>query len=145
MSFTRIALLLLALGRAARADEGISLKDLQGQWKGVRFTEGDGTNATNGVKVEFTFKDNTLAGRKESNAPIGEATFTLSADGKSIDATGTSSGYRGKSYLGILKLDGDKLTWCTTGSGGKDPKRPTAFTANPGNAQYLIVLTRQKP
>jgi uncharacterized protein (TIGR03067 family) len=138
----RASLILLML---AAADEGITLKDLQGTWKGARFTEGDGSNATNGVKVEFTFKDGTLVGRKESNAPIGEATFTLSADGKSIDATGTSSGYRGKSYLGILKLDGDKLTWCTTGSGAKDPKRPGGFTANPGNAQYLIVLTKQKP
>jgi uncharacterized protein (TIGR03067 family) len=145
MCVERAALLLLVLGRAAAADDGISLKDLQGTWKGVRFTEGDGSNSTNGVKVEFTFKDNALVGRKESNAAIGEATFTLSPDGKSIDATGTSSGYRGKTYLGILKLDGDKLTWCTTGSGGKDPKRPTGFTANPGNAQYLIVLTKQKP
>ena len=141
----RATLILLLLALPAGADEGITLKDLQGTWKGARFTEGDGSNATGGVKVEFTFKDNTLVGRKESTAPIGEATFTLSADGKSIDATGTSGGYRNKSYLGILKLDGDKLIWCTTGSGAKDPKRPAGFTANPGNAQYLIVLTKQKP
>jgi len=145
MHIPGIALLLLAAAPPAGADDGASVKDLQGVWKGMRFTEGDGSAAAGGVKVEFTFKDNTLVGRKDSSAPIGEATFTLSADGKSIDATGTSSGYRGKMFLGILKLEGDKLTWCTTGSGGKDPKRPTTFAANPGNAQYLIVLTRQKP
>jgi uncharacterized protein (TIGR03067 family) len=145
MHFVRAAVLLLLTPFAGRADDALTVKDLQGTWKGARFTEGDGSNTSNGVKVEFTFKDNTLVGRREPQAPIGEATFTLSADGKTIDATGTSGGYRNKTYLGILKLDGDKLLWCMSGSGAKDQKRPTGFTANPGSAQYLIVLTRQKP
>jgi uncharacterized protein (TIGR03067 family) len=145
MQVVRAAVLLLLAPLAARADDALTIKDLQGTWKGARFTEGDGSNASNGVKVEFTFKDNTLVCRKEPQGSIGEATFTLSADGKSIDATGTSGGYRNKTYLGILKLDGDKLFWCMTGSGAKDQKRPTGFTGNPGSAQYLIVLTRQKP
>jgi uncharacterized protein (TIGR03067 family) len=136
--------LLIALLCAA-ADDGVTVKALQGTWKGARFTEGKGDDASKGVKVELTFKDNALVGRKESNAPIGEATFTLSADGKSIDATGTSSGYRGKTYLGILKLENDTLTICIAGSGGKEAKRPTSFVAEPGPAHYLIVLKRQKP
>lgn len=144
MPFLRASVLFLLTALPARADD-LTLKDLQGTWKGARFTEGDGSNASNGVKVEFTFKDNTLVGRKESQAPIGEATFTLSADGKSIDASGTSGGYRNKQYLGILKLEGDKLYWCSTGSGAKDQKRPAGFTANPGSAHYLLILTKQKP
>ena len=138
------AILILLLFFAA-ADDGVTVKALQGTWKGARFTEGKGEDSSKGVKVEFTFKDNAIVGRKESNAPIGEATYTLSADGKSIDATGTSSGYRGKTYLGILKIDGDTLTICMAGSGAKDQKRPTAFAADPGPAHYLIVLKRQKP
>lgn len=136
---------LLALLIAASADDGVTVKSLQGTWKGARFTEGKGEDASKGVKVEFTFKDGALVGRKDSGAPIGEATFTLSADGKSIDATGTSSGYRGKIYLGILKIEGDTLTICMAGSGAKDAKRPTSFVAEPGPANYLIVLKRQKP
>jgi uncharacterized protein (TIGR03067 family) len=145
MPFLRAAVLLFFLPFPLFGDDALTVKDLQGTWKGARFTEGDGSNASNGVKVEFTFKDNTLVGRKESQAPIGEATFTLSADGKTIDAVGTSGGYRNKTYLGILKLEGDRLLWCMSGSGAKDQKRPTGFTANAGSAQYLIVLTRQKP
>src|SRR5436190_809585 len=81
-------------------------KDLQGTWKGARFTEGAGENAGQGVKVEFTFKDGTLVGRKDSGVVIGEATFTLVDNGKSIDALGTGGGYRNKSYPGILKIEG---------------------------------------
>lgn len=145
MSRIAMAALLLAGGLPLRADDGVTEKALQGTWKGARFTEGTGDKEAQGVKVEFTFKDKTLVCRKDSGAPVGEATFTLSADGKTIDATGTSAGYRNKAYLGIIKIEGDKLTWCTTGGSGKDQKRPGGFVANAGSAQYLIVLTRQKP
>jgi uncharacterized protein (TIGR03067 family) len=136
--------LALLCALAAAADDGVTSKDLQGNWKGARFTEGAGENAAQGVKVEFTFKDATLVGRKESGVVIGEATFTLSENGKNIDAAGTAGGYKGKAYPGILKIEGDKLYWCVSGAAGKDQKRPSSFVANPGAAQYLIVLTRQK-
>lgn len=129
---------------AAASDDRITAESLQGTWKGARFTEGAGENAAKGVKVEFTFKENSLVGRKESGVTIGEATFTLSEDGKSIDAVGTAGGYKGKAFPGILKQEGDKLWWCVAGGGGRDSKRPGSFVANPGSAHYLIVLTRQK-
>jgi uncharacterized protein (TIGR03067 family) len=135
-------LLALVLALAFPADD-VTSKDLQGTWKGARFTEGAGENAAQGVKVEFTFKDATLVGRKDSGVVIGEATFTLAENGKNIDATGTAGGYKGKSYPGILKLEGDKLYWCVAGAAGKDQKRPGSFVASPGSC-YLIVLTRQK-
>lgn len=121
----------------------LTAKDLQGTWKGERWTEGTG-GGKGGETVEFTFKDNVLVGRKKSGVVIGEATFTLSEGGKNIDATGTTGGYRNKTYPGILKVEGDKLTWCSAGGGGKDMKRPGSFAANPGSAHYLIILTRQK-
>jgi uncharacterized protein (TIGR03067 family) len=136
-----LALLVLAL---AAPQEALKAKDLDGTWKGARFTEGRGEDMKKGVGLLFTFKDGKLSGFKESGAPLGEATFTLSADGKQIDATGTTGAYRGKLYVGILKLDGDTLLWCTTGVAAKDPRRPGDFVANPGDAQYLIVLKRQK-
>ncbi len=123
----------------------VDVKDLQGVWKGARFTEGRGEDPKQGVALELTFKDNIVVVRKESNAPVGEATFTLSADGKTIDATGTSGGYRNKTYLGILKIEGDTLYWCSGGVAGKNQKRPAGFAASPGDAHYLIVAKRQKP
>lgn len=139
-------LVLAVLVLALPADDALTAKALEGTWKGARFTEGKGEDPDKGVKLEFTFKGNTLSGRKESKAPIGDATFTLSADGKTIDASGTSGAYRGKAYLGIIKVEGDTMYWCSSGTAaGKEPKRPSGFTADAGNAFYLIVLKRQKP
>jgi len=134
--------MLLALLLTVALDD-LTAKDLQGTWKGERFTEGTG-DGKGGEKVEFTFKDNTLVGRKASGVLIGEATFTLSESGKNIDAAGSTGGYRNKTYPGIIKIEGDKLIWCSAGGGGKDMKRPGSFAANPGSAHYLIVLTKQK-
>lgn len=121
--------------------DGVTEKDLQGLWRGNRYTEGKGEGA--GVKIEILFKGGALVGTK-GNSSLGEATFTIAADGRSIDATGTTAGYRGKTYQGILKLEGDTLLWCCSGNAAKDQKRPTDFAANPGSAHYLLILTRAK-
>jgi len=137
---------LLAAAALAGARQGeappVSAKDLEGAWTGLRFTEGRGDDPSKGAKVEFTFKGELLAGRKESGSLIGEATFTI--DGRNLDATGTTGGYRGKTYLGIFKLEGDTLTWCVSGVAGRNAKRPRDFTADPGASYYLIVLRRKK-
>jgi uncharacterized protein (TIGR03067 family) len=137
-------LALLALLPAGGADDALT-KALQGRWTGARYTEGNGENQGNAQRIEVVFKDNTLVCTKESGAPVGSATFVILADGRSIDATGTSSGYQNKTYYGILKVEGDKLWWCSSGTAGKNQKRPDSFVANAGGAQYLIVLTRVKP
>ena len=134
--------MLLALLLALTCDD-LTAKDLEGTWRGERYTEGTG-GGQGGETVEFTFKGNALVGRKKSGVVIGEATFTLSDGGKSIDAVGTTGGYRNKTYPGIIKVEGDKLVWCSAGGGGKDMKRPGSFAANPGSAHYLIVLTKSK-
>lgn len=113
MATKKLLVLVLLLTRA----EGVTEKDLQGLWKGNRYTEGKGEGA--GVKIEITFKGGALVGTK-GNSGLGEATFTIAADGRSIDATGTSAGYRGKTYQGILKIEGDTLTWCSSGNAAKD-------------------------
>jgi uncharacterized protein (TIGR03067 family) len=147
MKLSGLGALLAAAAALARASQGetppISAKDLEGTWTGMRFTEGRGDDPSKGAKVEFTFKGELLAGRKESGSLIGEATFTI--DGRNLDATGTTGGYRGKTYLGIFKLEGDTLTWCVSGVAGRNARRPRDFAADPGTSQYLIVLRRRKP
>lgn len=137
----RLAVLLLLCTPAGPEDV---VKSLQGRWTGARYTEGNGENQGNAQKIEMVFKDNTMVCTKESGAAVGSATIVILPDGKSIDATGTSSGYQNKTYYGILKIEGDKLWWCSSGTAGKNQKRPDSFVANAGGAQYLMVLTRVK-
>lgn len=137
-------LALLLLCAPASGDDAIT-KALQGRWTGARYTEGNGENQNGAQKLDFVFKDNALVCVKESGAPVGSATFTVSADGKQIDCVGTGNGYQNKTYPGILKVEGDKLWWCCSGTAGKNAKRPDSFVANAGQTAYLIVLTRVKP
>jgi hypothetical protein len=122
---------ILLLGLAAAQDDEL-LKSLQGVWQGARFTEGNGKDGAKGEGLVLVVKDKTLVVTKTNGSPVGQATLVL------------GGGYRNKTYLGILKIDGDELTWTINGTAGKDKTRPTGWTANAGNAVYLIVAGRKK-
>lgn len=135
-----IALLLYSL-----LQEPLTIKDLQGVWKGARFTEGGpGQDVEKGEKLVLLIQDKHLVVRKANNSAVGEADLVLSADGKQLDATGTSGAYRNKVYPALVKLDGDTLLICISGTAGKNAKRPGGFAASPGPAHYLIVAVREK-
>lgn len=132
--------------RSLAADQSLAGGELQGVWSGARFDSGAGENPAAGVKLELTFQGNHVKARRlPDGGDIGEGEFTLSADGKTIDAIGVSKNYRGNLYLGVIKVEGDTLYWCTTsGAGGKTQTRPEKFTADPAQRTYLIVVKRQK-
>jgi uncharacterized protein (TIGR03067 family) len=135
---------LLVLLLLAPPDGAETLKALQGVWEGARFTEGNGKDGAKGEALVLTVKDKALVVRKANGSPVGEATLAIDPDGKGVDALGTSGGYRNKTYLGILKIEGDALTWTINGTAGKNKERPTGWTANAGGAVYLIVAARKK-
>lgn len=128
------------------ADPSLAGGELQGVWSGARFDSGAGENPSAGVKLELTFQGNHVKARRlPDGGDIGEGEFTLAADGKTIDAIGVSKNYRGNLYLGVIKVEGDTLYWCTTsGAGGKTQARPGKFSADPAQRTYLIVVKRQK-
>lgn len=144
IAFASMCWLLISPPSAAAAD-GVTAEALQGVWRGVRFDSGTGENPDKGVKLELTFAGKIVKGLRLPQGSIGDGEFTLSADGKAIDAVGTTSNFKGNTYLGVLKIEGDTLYWCTTAGGGKTQKRPEGFTADPAQRTYLIVVKRQKP
>ena len=48
----------------------------------------------------------------------------------------------GKNYMGIYKLEGDTLKWCS--GNDKARTRPTEFKTNIGTGHFLMILTRKK-
>lgn len=143
LALASLALLLMPSG-SSPADDTNSARALEGVWSGARFDEGKGEDPSKGVKLELTFTGDRVKARRLPEGDIGEGTFKLSADGKTMDAFGAGARYKNKTYFGIIKIEGDTLYWCTTGTGGKAP-RPTEFAADPDAQTYLIVVKRQKP
>ncbi|MCX6900789.1 MAG: TIGR03067 domain-containing protein [Verrucomicrobia bacterium] len=117
---------------------------LQGVWRGARFSSGKGEDPGKGVALELTFKDNHISGKRlPEEKLIGEGEFKISADGKCMDATGATGGFKGKAYPGIFKINGNTLLWCVTTTGNAQD-RPGAFVAEPAKKTYLIIVKRQK-
>lgn len=135
-----LGLLLLLPATAPAADAGA----LQGVWRGARFSAGKGEDPDKGVALEMTFKGNHLNGKRLPEGKlIGEGDFKVLADGKRMDATGSTGGFKGKNYPGIFKIEGNTLLWCVTTSGNPED-RPTDFVAEPAKKSYLIIVKRQK-
>ena len=73
---------------------------------------------------------------------LDESTFRLdgSARPRAVDLRLTGGPDKGKSVLGIYKLEGDRLTICA----GIGDKRPREFTTKAGDLQVIVVYQRQK-
>jgi uncharacterized protein (TIGR03067 family) len=61
---------------------------------------------------------------------------------KAVDDTHTLGPFKGKTYLGIYKLEGDTFTTCN-GSAGR--LRPIDFATRRGTNLLLVVYKREKP
>jgi len=141
-SVSCVALLVAGFIILPVAGRAVEAPSLQGTWSGVRYSDGTGNDPSKGVKLELTFKDNHVTGRRLPEGDLGTGDITLSNEGKHIDAAGTSKSNKGKGYQGIIKVEGDTLLWCT--ATGDNQVRPTEFAADPAKRTYLIVLKRQK-
>jgi len=138
-----IALLVAGVVLGTAVSRAADTAALQGTWSGARFSAGNGDDPSKGVKLELTFKDNHVTGRRLPEGDLGTGDVALSNDGKNIDAVGTSKKSKGKSYQGIIKVEGDTLLWCV--ATGENQQRPAEFSADPAKKSYLIIVKRQKP
>ena len=135
-----LGLLLLFPAASPAADASA----LQGVWRGARFSAGKGEDPDKGVALELIIKGSHINGQRlPEGKPIAEGDLKLSADGKCMDATGSTGGFKGKAFPGIFKIEGDTLFWCVTTSGNAED-RPADFVATPSKKSYLIIVKRQK-
>jgi len=137
--------LLLVLPGLSSAADAVTDKALQGVWQGARFGEGKGEDPSKGIKLELAIEGSHIKCKRLPNGETeGEGDFTLSADGKAMDATGGTGKYKGKLYCGAVKVEGDTLTWCVNTS-GKTEDRPNEFIGDKDKKNWLVIMKRQKP
>lgn len=126
---------------AGAEEKGGDLAKLDGSWKAESASRGGkpvseykaATWTVNGGKV--TYSDGKVS-----------RTHRISVDAsktpKAIDFTYGEGPNKGKTSLGIYKLEGDRITLCWS-EPGKD--RPGKFESKPASGILMQVLVRRKP
>ncbi len=137
-----IAALVLVAAAGARDDKKEMAK-LEGEWTMV-----SGEASGMSMPREMVKTGKRVARDGETTISFGgrlyfKAKFRIdpSKKPKTIDYTMTEGPTKGKTHLGIYKLDGDTVTFCFA---APDKERPTDFTAKEGSKRTLSVWKREK-
>jgi len=126
---------------AARADKKEAPKDekaIVGTWAVVSFEDG-GRKAAKAVTGQLEVII-TADGKMKAKQGEKEQEFTLKLDPTRKPKQFSATNDKGRTVLGIYKLDGDALTVCWARVGN----RPTEFASKKGTSVVLEVLKRQK-
>jgi uncharacterized protein (TIGR03067 family) len=140
-------LLLAGLLPAAPVPEDGARKELhklQGGWKLVSAeSNGKATPADKVAALGMTIKGETLT-VQEGSEVVEEASFRLdrTANPPAIDLKVTAGTDKGKTVLGIYRLEDERLTICVAEPGRE---RPSKFAAPEGTRHTLFVFKRAKP
>ena len=137
-SWFAVALVVVAAGRPARADEG-DLARLQGCW-----TTAVGSARLNTVTLEIKGRSVSATVRTAQGVSVradGELRLDEAVQPKALDWVGftTSDGQEVPEVRGIYRLEGDRLF---VRSGGFGEDRPTEFRAGDGIWARVLVFER---
>jgi uncharacterized protein (TIGR03067 family) len=136
-----IAAAFLALLTSAKADDGALRKQLLGTWEGAVVTD-ERTGARRATIESLTITMEEITATDGDGRDLGKGTYVLGEEGGflTIDATGIAGPAGGQTMLGIWKVEGGTLRWC---SGNNGHTRPEEFITR-GSGPYLMILTRKK-
>lgn len=129
---------MVALLLTLSADVTKDAVNIEGTWV-VESATVDG-NAEDDIKGDrMTFKNGTVTVKTKQKDEKGTFKLDPSRKPKAIDITEEG---KDKSYSGIYKLEGDRLTICVPDRA--DNPRPTEFSAKEGTRQMVLELKRVK-
>jgi uncharacterized protein (TIGR03067 family) len=133
-----------ATGLAHGGDAKKELEAMQGKWSITKIEESTGKAPPEDSIKEFvvTVKEDVMKVTHGSSAAVVlKIKLDTTKDPKTIDFTHMEGPDKGKTELGIYKLEGDTWTYCVADI-GKD--RPMAFAAAKGTKNAVLVLKRMK-
>ena len=144
VSLTLLALALLAADAAKDDAVKKELAKLQGTWK-ITAGESEGTSMPEAFLEggRWSLKDNTYSFELGDQSEQGKFKLDPSKMPATIDLEITAGNDKGKTQVGIYKLEGDTLTVCFAHPGDKE--RPTKFATKEGTDQLMFVFKRDKP
>jgi len=115
-------------------------KPLEGKWTIESITrDGKADDALKGATRVHEGDKYTITPAKDSKGTATEGTFTVDAEKKTIDMKPSSGTFKGKTLLGVYKLDGDTLTVAFT-----ETERPTGFESKEGSKVVVAVMKKTK-
>lgn len=132
---------LIALGVAVLFAAGASAADkspLEGKWVIESLTrDGKADDSLKGATREHVGDKYTITPAKDSKGVPTEGTFTVDAEKKTIDMKPTTGNFKGKTLLGVYKLDGDTLTVAFA-----EAERPKGFESKEGSKVLVAVMKK---
>ncbi len=120
--------------RADDADKGI--EKLQGTWVATSWRRGDAEIGKDKVATELTITKNAYEFPKGINRISMKGTFKVDSAKGTIDFTPDDGPAKGKTLLGLFKVEGDTLTLCFTSAGRERPKELKSTDRNTVLATY---------
>lgn len=136
----RLAFAVLLVGIVATQVSGDDVqkdqKALQGTWKPAA-DEGEIKEVKfDGETFVVTMKEGVFKGKFKIHADMNPRGIDM------IVEEAPEDGYKGKTSLGIYKVEGGALTWCANAPGRE--QRPPEFAREVGDATFMLIELKKK-
>ncbi|HEX3148208.1 MAG TPA: TIGR03067 domain-containing protein [Gemmataceae bacterium] len=143
LALAGLALVALAAPKPADKDADEPLKKLAGDWAITAWTAGgEDLPAEALADTRWSVKGDKYVFKTDGEKEEGTIKLDPAAKPATIDLAITAGEDKGKTQVGIYKIDGDTVVFCFNKPGEKD--RPKDFKATADN-DFILITVKKKP